>query len=147
VTERSVEAAEAFHRFLTLYRYLRAYSRDINAQGIRGRELSTLRYLLEAGPVTIGQVCDYLFISVSATSEQLSRMEEAGYVARTRSKQDSRVVYVELTPEGRRIAEETPLGGIPLLRERIKMLSPERLAQAGDVFGEILEVMEIPQES
>ena len=137
---------ETTQKFLRLYRHLRWYSRKMQDEGVRGREFATLRYLHEAGPCTIGQVQDYIYISASSTSEMLSRLEDAGYVARTRCKKDQRVVYVELTPEGRRIAEETPMGGIPLLRERIKTLPPERLAVLSEAFSDLLQIMEIENE-
>jgi hypothetical protein len=50
---------------------------------------------------------------------------------------------VELTPEGQRLADETPLGGIPLLRERIKQLPPERLQVIDAAFADLLTIMEI----
>jgi DNA-binding MarR family transcriptional regulator len=145
LTEPSQQALalDAIQKYLVLYRYVRHYSRKTQCKGVRGRELTTLRHLHEIGPVTIGQLCEYLFISNSATSELVSRMEDAGYVTRRRSKQDSRVVFVELTPDGQRIAEETPLGGLPLLRERIKMLSPERLQLINTAFDALIETMEI----
>jgi DNA-binding MarR family transcriptional regulator len=132
-------------KFLSLYRYLRQYSQQMHNQGVRGREFATLRYLHEAGPCTVGQVQDYIYISASAASEMLSRLENAGYVERKRCKKDQRVVYVDLTPEGRRLAEETPLGGIPLLRERIKTLSPEQLSTLTSAFEMLLQVMEIKE--
>ncbi len=138
-------ALVVIQKFLTLYRYLRQYSQQMHDQGIRGREFATLRYLHEAGPCTIGQVQEYIYISASAASELLSRLENAGYVERTRCKKDQRVVYVDLTPEGRRLAEETPLGGIPLLRERIKTLSLEQLATVAAAFDILLDVMEIKE--
>jgi DNA-binding MarR family transcriptional regulator len=140
---RQALALDAIQKYLVLYRYVRHYSRKTQCEGVRGRELATLRHLCDAGPVTIGQLCDYLYISNSATSELVSRMEDAGYVARRRSTRDSRVVFVELTAAGRRIAEETPLGGIPLLRERIKALAPERLQRINAAFDDLIETMEI----
>jgi len=136
-------ALVVMQKFLSLYRYLRRYSRQTQEYGVRGREFATLRYLLEAGPCTIGQVQEYIYISASSTSEMLSRLEDAGYVMRKRCKKDQRVVFVELTSEGRRLAEETPLGGIPLLREKFKTLPPERLAILDEAFSELLNLMEI----
>ncbi|MBN2394827.1 MAG: MarR family transcriptional regulator [Anaerolineae bacterium] len=136
-------ALVATQKFLSLYRYLRRYSQQMHNQGVRGREFATLRYLHEAGPCSVGQVQEYIYISASATSEMLSRLENAGYVERKRCKKDQRVVYVELTPEGRRLAEETPLGGIPLLRERIKTLPPEQLSTVTSAFETLLQIMEI----
>jgi DNA-binding MarR family transcriptional regulator len=115
----------------------------MQCEGLRGRELSVLRYLTDAGPLTIGQIRDYLFLSPSSTSELVSRMEEAGYVARRRSKEDTRVVFVELTPAGSQLAKETPLGGIPLLRERVKGLPLDKLNRVNEALTVLLDVMEI----
>jgi len=134
---------DAAQKFVVLYRYVRRYGRRMQCEGVRGRELSTLRRLHEVGPMTIGQICEYLFISASSTSELVSRMEEAGYVARRRSKEDSRVVYVGLTPEGTRLAEETALGGIPLLRERVQALSEDQLARLDEALSDLIRIMEI----
>lgn len=136
-------ALDVIQKYLVLHRYVRRYSRKTHSAGIRGRDLATLRYLLEAGPLTIGQLCDYLFISNSSTSELVSRMEDAGYVVRRRSKKDCRVVFVELTEMGRRIADETPLGGIPLMRERVKALPPINLERINSAFDDLIEIMEI----
>lgn len=134
---------DVIQKFLVLYRYVRRYARKTQCEGVRGRELSTLRYLKEVGPLTIGQITQYLFLSASSASELVSRMEEAGYVTRRRSTEDSRVVFVELTPEGRKLGDETPLGGIPLLRERIKTLSHDRIELVDEALSSLIEIMEI----
>ncbi len=141
--EAGAPAREAIRKFLVLYRYLRHYGRNLQCEGVRGRDLSTLRYLHEEGPLTIGQIAEYLFINVSSTSELISRMEDAGYVARRRSKADSRVVFVELTPEGEQLAEGIPTGGIPLLRERMKTLPFDQLALIDEAMSKLIQVMEI----
>ena len=141
--QEQTPALEVIGKFLRLYRYLRRYSREIHRAGLRGREVASLRYLLESEPLTIGQIADYLFICTSTASELVSRMEDAGHVARRRSKEDCRVVYVELTASGRELAEELPLGGIPLLREKLKTLPPEHLARYDRCFSDLLEHMEI----
>jgi DNA-binding MarR family transcriptional regulator len=119
---------ETIQKFLTLYHYLRSYGRQMHEEGISGRKISTLRYLIEAGPLTIGQLSDYLYISDSSTSELIDRLQEGGYVTRARSDVDNRVVLVSVTVAGHDVIQKTPLGGIPLLRERLKQISSEDLA-------------------
>lgn len=136
--------AETMHTFLSLYRYLRRHARQMQEQGLSGRQVATLRYLLEAGPRTMGQLRDYLYIGDSSTSELIARMEQAGLVERTRSTGDNRIVLVSLTPAGQKLAQETPLEGIPLLRERLKSLPPERLAALRDALAQIADLLEIP---
>jgi DNA-binding MarR family transcriptional regulator len=134
---------ETIHTFLTVYRYLRKYSRQLHREGFSGRKIATLRYLLEAEPLTIGQLRDYLYISDSTTSELVAKLEDAGCVQRVRSKEDNRVVLVSLTPYGREFAQSAPVGGIPLLRERLKALPLERVALIHKVLADIMQILEI----
>jgi MarR family transcriptional regulator, organic hydroperoxide resistance regulator len=137
---------ESVHAFLTLFRYLRSYSQQIHASGQSGRRISALRFLLEHGKSTMGTLSDYLYISVSSTTEIVGKLEEAALVTRVRSKSDNRVVLVDLTEKGRRTAAETEVGGIPLLRERLKALPSDRLTGLRDTFRELCRLLDIPEE-
>ena len=134
---------ETIHLFLAVYRYLRTCSRRMDQDGISGRKMATLRYLREAEPLTVGQIRDYLYVSDSSASTTIARLEEKGYVRRTRSQADNRVVLVTLTPAGTAVAEREPLSGMPLLRERLKALPPERLNLIADAMGEVAHLLEI----
>ena len=134
---------ETVHRFLTLYRYLRRHSRRLQQEGISGRKMAALRVLGEAGPQSVGQLRKYLYISDSSTSQLIARLEQKGYVTRTRSEADNRVVIVSLTPAGRDLAHSTHLGGVPLLREKLKTLSRERLARIHAAVTDTMDLLEI----
>lgn len=138
-----VLANEAIHKFLILNRYLRQYARQMTAQGVSPREFSILRFLMESGPATVGQVQDYLYCSASVASTVIGKLEEAGYLTRTRSVDDNRVVNVELTATGREVAQENPLGGIVLLRRRLPTLSSERLQTINAALADIMQLMEV----
>jgi DNA-binding MarR family transcriptional regulator len=141
--DRTTLYTETINRFLTVYRYLRRYSRQLHQAGISGRKMAALRHLLEAGPRTIGQLRSYLYISNSSTSQLIANLERKGYVTRTRSKADHRVVNVDLTDAGREIAQNTGLGGVPLLREKLKTLPPERLARIHAAMTDMMNLLEI----
>ena len=133
---------ETIQEFLSFYRYLRRYGRQMHQEGISGRKMSTLRYLAEAGPLTVGQLGDYLCINDSSTSTTIADLKKRGYVTRTRSPDDNRVVLVEITDQGRVLVAGTSLGGIPLLREALKTLPTDRLSlihEALETMNELLE--------
>jgi DNA-binding MarR family transcriptional regulator len=139
-------AGQAIHKFLILYRYLRQYARQIDERGIRPREFSVLRFLLEGGAATVGGVQDYLYCSASVASTVIGGLEEKGLVTRTRSVEDNRVVIVELTEEGAALADQMPLGGIVLLRRRLPALPPEQLQEINHALSEIMALMEVPED-
>lgn len=138
-------ADKVFHRFLSLQHFLRRHARSlVDERGLTPRDLSVLRYLVESGPATVGQVQAFVHKSPSTTSTLLSQLEENGYVTRTRAPYDARVVVVDLTAAGRAIVDDTPLGGLPLLRRRLANLPPERLAEIEGVLDELRRLMEAP---
>ncbi len=134
---------ETTRKFLTVYRHLRRSSRQMHQEGVSGRKLSALRYLHESGPHTVGQIRNYLYVSDSGASELIARLEKMGFVTRTRSDTDNRVVIVDLTPAGRALAQEPPRGGVSLLRERLQALPKERLSVIDEAMADILTLLEI----
>lgn len=144
-TDHQALANATIHKFLTINRFLRQYARQMDEGGIHPRAFSVLRYLTEQEAVTVGAVQEYLYCSASVASAVISKLEEGGYVTRTRSRTDNRVVIVEPTAAGRALAATTPLGGIALLRRRLPTLTPERLARLHDALDDIMEMMEVPE--
>ena len=137
---------DTIERFLTVYRYMRQYSRKMQCEGLSGRSVSILRYLLEVGTVSVGSCRDYLYINDSSASELITHLESSGYVIRMRSPSDNRSVLVSLTDHGCTMAQSLSLGGIPLLREKLRALSPERLARINEALSEIEVLLEINNE-
>ncbi len=134
---------DAIHKFLQLHRYVRNYAYSIRSVGISGRKVSALRHLVNEGSETIGKLSAVFFLSDSSTSEMVADLERHGYVQRSRSKKDNRVVLVEVTPEGQQLVQETPLGGISLLRERLKHLPTERLTRIDEALTDLVQLLGI----
>lgn len=141
-----VAAQETMAKFLTLYRYLRRYSRQMHEEGISGRKIAMLRHLNESGPLPVGQLSNYLCIGDSSTSALIDWLEDRGYATRSRSRVDHRVVLVDVTPAGRELAGRTPPGGIPLLREALRKLPQHRLAVVHEAMAILVEILEIEDE-
>jgi DNA-binding MarR family transcriptional regulator len=112
---------------LQLNRRLRTYSRNLHAEHLSGRQFSMLRILRNAGERTPSELADYLFVSPSTASEQIGQLVAKGLVMRRRSTGDNRVVRISITEAGRAMLQHMPLGGIPLLRERLGELSDRDL--------------------
>jgi len=137
---------QVFHRFLSLQHHSRRYARQLlDESGLTPRDFSVLRYLLETGSASVGQVQAFVHKSPSTTSSLIAQLEEKEYVTRTRSQEDNRVVIVELTTLGQEIAENTPLGGLSLLRRRLGELSEKRLTEIDSVLTEFMQFMGVAE--
>jgi DNA-binding MarR family transcriptional regulator len=136
---------QVFHKFLSLLRFTRREDRRlIDVSGMKPRDFSVLRYLLDFGPASVGQVQTYIQKSLSTVSTLIAELEDKGFLSRIRSDEDNRVVNVVLTQSGRMVAKNTPIQGLPLLRRRLGQLSEVRLLEIEGVLNEIRTLMEGP---
>jgi len=137
---------QVFHYLLSMIRYTRQYGRQIIQESdLTPREFSVLLFLLETGSAAVGQVQAFVHRSPSTTSVMIAQLEEKGYVTRSRSPEDNRVVIVELTPFGQEVAENTPLGGLTLLCRLLSQLTEKRLAEIDGVLTEIMQLMKVSE--
>ena len=139
-------AQHAFSRFLAIHHYLRRYERQISEHGVRPRQFSLLRFLHENGPTTVGDFQQYQHTSPSTASALIAQLEEQGFVTRSRSEKDNRVVIVSLTSKGRDVAVKAPMGGMPLFRRQLLSLKKKELEQMHGVLGEIMALMEVEED-
>ena len=62
--------------------------------------------LWEKDGVPVGELCEKLLLDNGTLSPLLKKMQQAGYIERTRSAEDDRVVVITLTPAGRALQEK-----------------------------------------
>lgn len=94
--------------FRRIIRAIDLHSRRLEADHhITGPQLITLNAAAE-GPVATSELARRVHLSPSTIVGILDRLEGKGLVARQRSTQDRRLVYVELTPDGRKLAAHAP---------------------------------------
>lgn len=78
----------------------RAYRPLLRKLGITYPQYLTLMALWEHGDATVGDLARHLDLPPHALTPLLQRLEHAGLILRRRSPLDTRVVLVELTPDG-----------------------------------------------
>ena len=112
------------------------YTPWLKQLGITYTQYITFLVLWEKDGLTVGEICDRLMLDNGTVSPLLKKMEGAGYITRTRSEEDDRVVVITLTEQGRDMqkrAEDIPekVGGCI-------ELSPEKAIQLYETLYEIL---------
>lgn len=71
--------------------------------GITYPQYLVMLVLWEEGKVSVGRLCDRLYLDSGTLTPLLKRLESAGLVRRERSTADARVVDVELTSAGKKL--------------------------------------------
>lgn len=96
------EVIEKLHKILVMTSHQRHHGGNSALRG-QGRVLA----LLNMKPnISQRELTFLLDMSKQALAELLSKMEKKGYISRTPSSEDKRVMLIELTDEGRKIASE-----------------------------------------
>ena len=125
--ELDSKAWRAFHKIGTSL--LPHLGRQITIHsGITGAEYVVLLslYELTEPKVNLNRLAQSLGWEISRMSHQVTRMEDAGLVRKTKNLEDSRCFEVSLTAKGRKIAE----AAIPLQSKEINHCFSEVLTQA-----------------
>jgi len=94
--------------------------------------LYVLGVLEESTAVPMSRLAERLDVSVSSTTGIVTRMEERGLVERAHDRDDRRVVFVRLTPEGQRIVRSVESAGRDRLATILGELEPDELARVLD---------------
>lgn len=80
-----------------------------------------LRIIREKRP-TMGELCDMLYLSSSTVTELVDKLEENKLVIRVRSKEDRRVIILEVTNEGNALLEKIQEEKLEVLNKSLNFL-------------------------
>ncbi|GIU88358.1 MAG: hypothetical protein KatS3mg009_2873 [Acidimicrobiia bacterium] len=97
--------------------------------------LGVLRLVHRHGPVVVSDLARRLGLDLSTVSRQLRPLEEEGLVARSSDRDDRRVVWLALTPKGRRVIERTTRAWLEDYQHALEGWSPADRA----VLAELIE--------
>lgn len=99
----------------------------------------TLRLLEKEENVTAGRIAEYLDIKPSSVTQIIKKLEEAGTANRVKSKNDARIIFVELTDKGREIISDKGKISSGLKDEIFKDFTEEELETLDKYLNRINE--------
>jgi DNA-binding MarR family transcriptional regulator len=86
--------------------YSRVYKPVLEELGLTYPQYIAIVALWDEAELTVKGLSDKLFLEPSTVTPMLKRLEAMGYVTRTRSAEDERVVHVRLTDAGRKLRDK-----------------------------------------
>jgi len=129
--------------FRRITRAIDIYSRQLaNEYQLTGPQLVCLQSLARSGPIAPSKLASAISLSHPTVTGILDRLERRNLVTRTRLPDDRRRVEVDLTEEGRKLAEKAPLPLHERFAARFTQLSEEEQAKIDEVLNHVVEMME-----
>lgn len=107
---------------------VRLYKPFLDALGLTYTQYIAMLVLWDKKALMIKELGDYLYLDSGTITPLVKKLEQQGFVTRTRSTDDERIVTVSLTDEGYRLREkavEVPgkiAGCLPLSSDEAKTL-------------------------
>jgi MarR family transcriptional regulator, organic hydroperoxide resistance regulator len=97
-----------FAVYSTAHMFNRLYRPLLDELGITYPQYLVLVVLWHEGEQSVSRLAERLKLEPSTLTPMLKRLEKTGYVTRTRSSEDERVVTVDLAAKGRKAAGKVP---------------------------------------
>ena len=101
-----LEGQLCFPLYAAARKIVNVYNPLLKQLGLTYTQYIVLLALWEYGKTTVGELCRALYLDCGTLTPLLKKMEENGWVVRTRSKGDERVVNVSVTDAGWKMREQ-----------------------------------------
>jgi DNA-binding MarR family transcriptional regulator len=110
---------------LAVMRLARRMRLERSVKDLRDHQLSVLFTLLREGPITIGKLGELERISAPSITRTVNLMVKSGYLVRSAAEEDGRLVVVNVSDAGQKIASEVRRRRAAWFSEALRELSDE----------------------
>ena len=86
-----------------------------------------VKILEQLGDLSLSELSDRIRAQNSTVTGIIDRMEREGLVLRARSTEDRRVVHINLTEKGAKLAREIPVEPMEIFRSALESLSAQEM--------------------
>jgi DNA-binding MarR family transcriptional regulator len=118
-----------------------ASSERVLRLGISMAQLNILYTLQRNGEMPMSRLAELLNVSLSNATGLIDRIEERGYVERTRVPEDRRIVMIRVTPAGLRMLDEIDALSADLLRDVLGRLAPSKLGAVAQAVTSLRQAL------
>jgi DNA-binding MarR family transcriptional regulator len=124
-SEIKAEVDQILEAILYLYTESRRITKELARRAdLTGPQLTVLKMLESFGDLSLSELSERIRAQNSTVTGIIDRMELSNLVARVRSTEDKRVVYIKLTDKGARIARDITVEPMEIFRNALDSLSP-----------------------
>ena len=115
--------------------------------GIGGASLWALAEIAETSGLTVSGLAKAMAVHQSTASNLMEKLETSGYILRTRSTEDRRVVYLEITAKGSATLEKSPPPYRGVLPDALLRLDSTSLEQLNKNLNKLVSSLEHKQDN
>jgi DNA-binding MarR family transcriptional regulator len=119
------------------------YTKELNKKyNVSAPQLNCLIALSENGPLPPSQIARYIMVKSSTVTGILDRLEQKGLARRVRNSRDRRVITIELTGEGEKLAQHAPPPIQQKIVDGLRGLSPEQREHIRRNLNQLVQMLD-----
>jgi DNA-binding MarR family transcriptional regulator len=107
--------------------------------GLNGMQFAALKHLGEGAAQTAADLCRFMHYDTGAMTRILDHLERKGLMRRERCREDRRVVYLRLTPDGRAQLPRYLTAGARVAEGHLAGFSHAEVEQLKGYLGRMIE--------
>jgi DNA-binding MarR family transcriptional regulator len=106
---RDVAILEIMQSLRRIFKAIQDYSHEVSDKfGITGPQLWALKAISQNENLSLSDLSRRMYLHPSTMTGLMDRLEKKGYVKRNRDQVDRRVIYLQLTAEGKKLVKRAP---------------------------------------
>jgi DNA-binding MarR family transcriptional regulator len=140
---QDVAISEVMQSLRRIFKAIQDYSHEVSEKfGITGPQLWALKTISQNESLSLSDLGKRMYLHPSTITGVIDRLEKKRYVARIRDQVDRRVIYVQLTAEGKRLAKRAPNPAQGKMIYGLKNLKRRELNIIYNSAQKLVEIME-----
>ena len=141
---RDVAISEIMQSLRRIVKAIQDYSHEVSGKfGITGPQLWALKTISQNESLSLSDLSERMYLHPSTITGVIDRLEKKGYVTRNRDRVDRRVIYVQLTLEGRSLSKRAPNPAQGKMIYGLKKLKKGELNLIYDSVQKLVKIMEV----
>lgn len=140
-TKRTKEIIYSIRRLMQAGEH---YTKELNKiYNVSAAQINCLIALYENGPLPPSQIAKYLMVNSSTVTGIIDRLEKKDLVKRLRISPDRRVITIELTKNGKVLAENAPPPIQQKIIDGLKKLSESEIHQIAFALTKLTSMLDV----
>jgi len=125
-----------------VFQVVNEYSKRAEKEtGLTGPQLWAIKVISDSEPIKVSDLARKMYLHPATVVGILDRLETRGLVARTRSTEDRRVVYVDLTELGKDLVNQAPEVVQGVLVRGLEQLPKDELLTIADSLEQLVGIV------
>ena len=109
--------------------------------GITTPQFNALLALREEPDMTMGDLCEKLFLACSTATDLIDRMEKNGFLERNRDTEDRRVIRLSISDKGQQVIKEVIVARRRYVASMLERLGESEIDQLGASLEKLHSLM------